>query len=103
VSHRISDMKVRAEAARLTLYQAAWHKGRGRTAMLESAVAKLAVSEGLIASSMDAMSIHGARGYVSEYGIEREVRDAMAGSIYGGTSDIQRNIIAALMGVQSDA
>jgi len=44
------------------------------------------------------MRIHGARGYLGEYEIERDVRDALGGVIYGGTSDIQRNIVARLLG-----
>ncbi|MEZ0109054.1 alkylation response protein AidB-like acyl-CoA dehydrogenase [Catenulispora sp. EB89] len=99
VSHKIADMRIRAELSRLALYRAAWLKGEGRVALLESAIAKLYISESAVASSLDAQQVYGARGYVSEYGIEREVRDALAGRIYAGTSDIQRNIIATLIGV----
>lgn len=99
VSHKIAEMRLRAELSRLALYQAAWLKGEGRVALLESAVAKLYISESAVASSLDAQQVYGARGYVSAYGIEREVRDALAGRIYAGTSDIQRNIIATLIGV----
>ena len=50
-------------------------------------------------SSVDALQIHGGYGYMSEYELERDVRDAMASRIYSGTSDIQRNIIAAYLGL----
>jgi alkylation response protein AidB-like acyl-CoA dehydrogenase len=43
--------------------------------------------------------VHGARGYVSEFELERNLRDAIGGLVYSGTSDIQRNIVARLLGV----
>ena len=52
-----------------------------------------------IDAAMAAVSIHGAAGYVSEFEVERDLRDAIGGLVYSGTSDIQRNIIARLMGV----
>lgn len=99
VSHRIADMRVRVELARLLLYKVGALKREGRMALLEAAMLKLFVSESLVASATDAVRLHGARGYVSSYGVEHELRDALATTIYGGTSDIQRNIIAALSGV----
>ncbi len=81
VAHRIADMKVRAELARLVLYHTAWLKAEGRVAPLESSIAKLFIAESLLSSALDAVRIHGARGYVSEFGVERELRDALAGPI----------------------
>jgi alkylation response protein AidB-like acyl-CoA dehydrogenase len=52
-----------------------------------------------VESSLDAIRIHGRRGYLTEYGIERDLRDAVGGTLYGGTSDIQRNIVARLLGL----
>lgn len=49
--------------------------------------------------SIDAMRIHGAKGYLAEFEVEREVRDALGGVTYSGTSDIQRNIIARVLGL----
>jgi alkylation response protein AidB-like acyl-CoA dehydrogenase len=43
--------------------------------------------------------VHGAKGYVSEFEVERDLRDAIGGLVYSGTSDIQRNIIARLLGL----
>ncbi|MER5513302.1 acyl-CoA dehydrogenase family protein [Streptomyces sp. NPDC002763] len=103
VSHRIADMRVRLELARLMLYKVGWLRTEGRLAMQEASMLKLYVSEGLKATALDAMQIHGARGYTEELGIEREVRDVLAGTIYGGTSDIQRSIIAGLMGLPTTA
>ncbi|MEV6808871.1 acyl-CoA dehydrogenase family protein [Streptomyces sp. NPDC051132] len=99
VSNRVADMRVRLELARLMLYKVGWLRSRGRLAMQEASMLKLYVSEALKTTALDAMQIHGARGYTEEPGIEREVRDALAGTIYGGTSDIQRSIIAGLMGL----
>lgn len=97
VSHRIADMKLRLEAARLLMYRAAWLKDQGASAALEAALTKLYVSEALAQSSFDALRIHGAHGYLSESGVERDLRDTAAGVIYSGTSDIQRNLIARLV------
>jgi alkylation response protein AidB-like acyl-CoA dehydrogenase len=99
VSHRIADMKVRLETARLLLYQQAWKKSRGRTSPLDAAMVKLYLSECFLHSSLDALQIHGGYGYMAEYELEREVRDAVGSRLYSGTSDIQRNIIAAYLGL----
>ncbi|PJN34150.1 acyl-CoA dehydrogenase [Streptomyces sp. CB02613] len=103
VSNKIADMRVRLELARLMLYKVGWLRSEGRLAMHEASMLKLYVSEGLKATALDAMQIHGARGYTEEFGIEREVRDVLAGTIYGGTSDIQRSIIAGLLGLPTAA
>lgn len=99
VSNRIADMKVRLETARLLLYKVAWLKKQGKPAAMEAAIAKLYISEAFVQSSMDAIRTHGGYGYMSELGVERDLRDAIGGTIYSGTSDIQRNIIARLLGV----
>ncbi|MFK7936435.1 MAG: acyl-CoA dehydrogenase family protein [Saprospiraceae bacterium] len=99
VSNRIADMKLRLETARLLLYKVAWLKQNGKSAMLEAAMLKLHLGESFVASSLDAIRSHGAKGYLTEYGVERHLRDAVGGILYAGTSDIQRNIIARLMGI----
>lgn len=98
VSNRLVDMKLRLETSQLLLYRLAWLKQQGDQATLEAAMAKLHFGEAFAANSLDAMRIHGARGYMSEYEVERDLRDALAGVIYGGTSDIQRNIVARFLG-----
>ncbi|MEM7352168.1 MAG: acyl-CoA dehydrogenase family protein [Acidobacteriota bacterium] len=99
VSNRIAEMKLRLETSRLLLYKLAWMKERGEPAALEAAMAKLQISEAFAANSLDAMRIHGAKGYLAEFEVERDVRDALGGVIYSGTSDIQRNIIARVLGL----
>lgn len=94
VSNRIADMKLRLETARLLLYKVAWLKETGQPATLEASLLKLHLSEASVASGLDAVRIHGGNGYLSEYEVERDLRDAVGGVIYAGTSDIQRNIIA---------
>jgi alkylation response protein AidB-like acyl-CoA dehydrogenase len=99
VSHRIVDMKVRLETARLLLYRLGWRKANGKPAPLDSAMVKLYLSESYLQSSLDALQIHGGYGYLTESELEREVRDAVASRIYSGTSDIQRNIVASHLGL----
>ncbi|MBO4204430.1 acyl-CoA dehydrogenase family protein [Micromonospora echinofusca] len=101
VSHPIADMRVRLELARLLLYKVGWLKREGRMALLETAMLKLYASESLVDTALAAMQLHGARGYVADLPVERDVRDALASTIYGGTSEVQRNIIAGLVGLPS--
>jgi alkylation response protein AidB-like acyl-CoA dehydrogenase len=99
VSHRIAEMKLRLETSRLLLYRLGWLKQNGSPAPLDSALVKLHLSESFLRSSLDTLQILGGYGYMTESEIEREVRDAVASRIYSGTSDIQRNLIAAHLGL----
>ncbi len=99
VSNRIAEMKVRLEAARHLVYRAAWLKANGKAAMLEAAIAKLYLTESFVRSSDDAMRILGGHGYLTGGSAERDLRDAFAGTLYGGTSDIQRRVISRLLGL----
>jgi alkylation response protein AidB-like acyl-CoA dehydrogenase len=99
VAHRIVDMKTRLETSRLLLYRLGWMKRNGKQAPMDSAMVKLYLSESFLQSSLDALQIHGGYGYMTESELEREVRDAIASRIYSGTSEIQRNIVAAQLGL----
>lgn len=99
VSNRIADMKVRVETCRLLLYKLSWMKKNGQQALLESSMLKLLMSESFLASSLDAVRIHGGNGYLTAFEVERNLRDAVGGVLYAGTSDIHRNIIAKLVGL----
>lgn len=99
VSHPIADIRVDLELARLLLYKFGWLKQQNRLALLESSMLKLFVSETVTRAALAVQRIHGVRGHVDEFGIEREVRDALATTTYAGTSEIHRSIIAGLSGV----
>ena len=99
VAGKLADMYVRLEAARLLIYQVAWLKQQGRPAPAEAAAAKLFTSEAWVQSSQDAIQTHGAWGYLKDAGIERDLRDAVASTIYSGTSEIQRVILARMLGL----
>jgi len=99
VADKLADMYVRLEAARLLIYRVAWLKQQGKSAPAEAAAAKLFASEAWVQSSRDAIQAHGASGYMKEAGIERDLRDAIASTIYSGTSEIQRVILARMLGL----
>lgn len=98
VSHRLADMKLRHDNSRLQLYRAAALFAMGRPSMEAAALAKIQASEAAVASSVDAILTHGAQGYVTEFGVERDLRNVAGGIVYGGTSDVQRNIVARMLG-----
>jgi alkylation response protein AidB-like acyl-CoA dehydrogenase len=81
------------------LYKVAWLKSQNQPAVMEAAMAKLYISECFVQSSMDAIRIHGGYGYMTEFEVERDLRDAVGGVLYSGTSDIQRVIIARMLGI----
>lgn len=97
VASKIVDMKLRLETARMMLYAGAYQRSIGRTAIMEAALAKLHISESWVRCCEDAIQIHGGYGYMVDYEIEREMRDAMGSRLYSGTSEIQRNIISSLL------
>jgi hypothetical protein len=99
VAGKVADMYLRLEAARLLVYQAAWLGQQGAAATAQAAAAKLFTSEAWVASSLDAVQLHGAYGYMTESGVERDLRDAVASTIYSGTSEIQRVILARMLGL----
>lgn len=94
VAHKIADMKVQLEAARLLTYRSASRLERSRTVGMDAAMTKLFVSESLVRTAMDTVQIFGGYGYSTEYEVERALRDAIGSTIYSGTSEMQRNIIA---------
>jgi alkylation response protein AidB-like acyl-CoA dehydrogenase len=102
VADKIVDMKLRVETARALLYRAAWLRSRGRSIFLEAALAKLHISESWVRSAEDAIQLHGGYGYMEEGEIERELRDALGSRIYSGTSEVQRMIVASLLGLRPE-
>jgi L-prolyl-PCP dehydrogenase len=99
VANRIVDMKLRYETARLLIYKVGWLMQSNKSADMDAAMAKLYVSESFVKSCLDAIQIHGARGFLTEFELEREMRDSVGSTLYSGTSEIQRNIIARGLGI----
>lgn len=97
VAHRIVSMKERHERARLFLYRAAIAEATGREVTMSASLAKIVACDTGIESALDAALLHGARGYVSEFEIERSVRDAVGGLAYSGSTDVLRNVVARLL------
>jgi alkylation response protein AidB-like acyl-CoA dehydrogenase len=99
VSHRVADMKLRLELARLLLYRTAGLLDDGKPAHMETALTKTFVSEAFVESCQEAIAVQGGVGYQTRTGLERDLRDALGATIYAGTVDVQRNIIAGLLGL----
>lgn len=99
VAHRLVDMKVRLEASRLLVYRAASRLGNARDIALDASMVKLFVSESLVKSALDAVQTMGGYGFMTEYHVERVLRDAVGSTLYSDTSEIQRNIMAGWMGL----
>lgn len=99
VANKIVDMKVRLETCRAAVFRIGVLKDRNEDATMEAAIAKLHVSQCFVQSSLDAIQIFGGYGYMTEQQVERDLRDAVGSSLYSGTSEIQRNIIARSLGL----
>ena len=99
VSHRVADMKLRLELSRLLFYRTAALLQDGRPAHMETALTKTFLSEAFVESCQEAIAVHGGVGYQTESGLERALRDAIGATIYAGTVDVQRNIVAGLLGL----
>jgi alkylation response protein AidB-like acyl-CoA dehydrogenase len=98
VATKIVDMRMRLDEARAALYRTAWLNGRRKRIYLEAALTKLTISENWVKCAEDALQVHGGYGYMAEYQIERELRDALGSRLYSGTSEIQRMLVASLLG-----
>lgn len=98
ISHIIADMKLRLETTRLWVNQCARLKDSKQRIAIASAQTKLFASEAFLQSSLDAAHIFGASGLIEGNLIGQLVNDAMASRLFSGSSEIQKNIIAALLG-----
>jgi alkylation response protein AidB-like acyl-CoA dehydrogenase len=99
VSHAIADVKVRLDAARLLVYRAASRLDRARDIGMDASIAKLFASEALLATANSVVQIFGSDASIEGHPAGRALRDAVASTIYSGTSEIQRNIIARWLGL----
>lgn len=98
IQHKLADMAMNIEIARLMVYKAAWLKDQGKSFTKEASMAKLFASEICMRACDQAVQIHGGYGYMREYHVERYFRDAKLLEIGEGTSEIQRNVIAREIG-----
>jgi butyryl-CoA dehydrogenase len=102
VAFMIADMATEIDAARLLVYRAAWLKDKGQPYSTEAAMAKLFASEVGSRVTNAAIQVHGGYGYITEYKVERYLRDAKLTEIGEGTSQIQRLVIARnLLGIRA--
>ena len=94
IQFKLADMATKLEAARLLTYRAAWLKDQGQKFTKEAAMAKMYASEAAVWIANEGVQIHGGFGYLKEYAVERNYRDAKITTIYEGTNEIQRLVIA---------
>lgn len=98
IQFKLADMAMKIELARTMVYKAAWLKDKGRPFTKEAAMCKLYASEICMEVADQAVQIHGGYGYMSEYHVERFMRDAKLLEIGEGTSEVQRMVIARQIG-----
>ncbi len=99
VSHKLVDLQVRLEASKLLVYHTAWKLDQGHNVNRDASIVKLYVSEQFKSMTTDLMQIYASTGYTVDSEIGRCVNDALASTIYSGTSEIQKNIIAKWIGL----
>ncbi len=99
IQWKLADMATDVTASRLLVYQAANLKDKGVPYTKEAAIAKLYASEAAIRVVHHGLQIHGGFGYTKDYPIERMYRDARVTTIYEGTSEVQRLVIARQLGL----
>lgn len=99
VAHKIADMATDIRAARLMVLSAAYLMDQSRPCTFEASACKLFASEVAVKAAREAIQIHGGYGLMSEYPVFRYLRDALVYTIGEGTSEIQRNVIAKLIGL----
>ena len=100
IAHLLADMATKVEAARSLMWQAAWKVSVGIDALREISMAKLLAAETYVEVANHGMQILGAYGYNMEFPMQRHLRDARGATIAAGTSQMQRNLIANLMGIK---
>jgi alkylation response protein AidB-like acyl-CoA dehydrogenase len=100
IAHMLADMQTKVEAARALMWQAAWKVSTGEKALREITMAKLFSSETYVEVANLGMQILGAYGYSMEFTMQRHFRDSRGSTIAAGTSQMQRNLLANLMGLK---
>jgi alkylation response protein AidB-like acyl-CoA dehydrogenase len=100
IGHMLADMETEIEAARGLMWRAAWLVAQGETALREITMAKLFAGETYVKAASNGMQIMGGYGYNKEFDMERHFRDSRVATIAAGSSQIQRNLLANLMGLK---
>lgn len=93
VAHKIAEMQIRLEAARLMMYRSGWLASKGKRNTMQASCAKAFACDSAMWAATEAVQVYGGFGYSKEYPVEKLFRDAKLLQIYEGTSEIQRNII----------
>ncbi|MGA2391827.1 MAG: acyl-CoA dehydrogenase family protein [Candidatus Lustribacter sp.] len=99
IRFKLADMKMEIEHARLMVLKAAWEKDEGRDFILNASLAKLYAGEVSRRVVNEAVQIHGGYGFMDEYPVSRMYRDQKINEIGEGTNEVQRLVIARLMGL----
>jgi alkylation response protein AidB-like acyl-CoA dehydrogenase len=101
LKHRLADLLAEIEAARLLVYDVAYRSDAEPSVTLprEASIAKLKATEAAKHATLEGVQMMGGAGYAVEYGMEHQARAALVTTIYGGTSEIQREIIARTLGL----
>ncbi|MBN3929219.1 acyl-CoA dehydrogenase family protein [Streptomyces verrucosisporus] len=99
VANKIVEMTMAVETSRKWLYDTADKLHAGENATVDIAISKLVTSESNVSTALAAVQVFGGYGYTTEYGLEKDLRNAVAGTIYSGTSEIQRQRIATMIGL----
>jgi alkylation response protein AidB-like acyl-CoA dehydrogenase len=97
VSHKLAEMAIKVEAARLLTYKAAWLIDQGRADPRQSSMAKTLAGRTAVEVTDEAVQILGGYGYLGDYDVERMYRDAKITEIYEGTREIQKNTVARFL------
>lgn len=103
IAHMLADMQTKVEAARALMWQAARKITAGEDALREITMAKLFSSETYVEVANLGMQVMGAYGYSMEFPMQRHFRDSRSATIAAGTSQMQRNLLANLMGIKIQA
>jgi alkylation response protein AidB-like acyl-CoA dehydrogenase len=97
IQHKLAQMRIRLENARLLQRQAAWLKDHGHEHQIQASMAKAYVGEAAVQSALDGIQLHGGWGYIDEFHVERSLRDAKLATIGGGTTEIQELLISRIL------
>ncbi len=97
IQHKLADMALDVESARLLVYKAAWYVDHGQIIPKWACMAKTIATTNAMRVISEAMQIFGGYGYLADYDIERYYRDIRISAIYEGTTEIQKNVVARIL------